>query len=178
MGILATEAALALAPGALRLGRTVAIDSFGTGAELLDFAQPDVVLLVQSTFERLDGRWGEFAAHFYERLFDLAPAVAPLFAHVDMASQQEMLMKVLSTAIGGLDNLDPLVPVLRQLGARHVAYGAQPSHYKQVGRALLEALEKFLGPDFTPEVHLAWMEIFGTLAREMIAGSQEAPHGG
>lgn len=89
-----------------------------------------------------------------------------------MATQKEMLMDVLATAIRGLDRFDDLVPTLHALGARHVGYGVRSSHYRTLGRVLLETLEEFLGPEFTPEVHLAWMEIYGALAREMLAGAR------
>jgi|GEM_PF-619633 len=178
LGVVATAAALRLAGGSLRLGAPVELSLFGPGAEVSDFERPDVNLLVQSTFEQLEGRWPEFASTFYERLFALDPNVEPLFSHVDMQAQRSMLMEVLATAIRGLDNLEALIPTLRDLGARHVAYGARNSHYKQVGRALIESLEQFLGAAFTPEVHLAWLEVYGALAREMIEGSREATRGG
>lgn len=162
----------------LRLGPRVDLRPSGHGAEVLDFARPDVHLLVQSTFESLDGRWNDFASSFYERLFALDPAVARLFEFTDMDAQRSMLMDVLATAIRGLDRFDELVPVLRELGGRHVAYGTKTSHYKQVGAALLGSLEEFLGSKFTPEVHLAWMEVYGAVAREMIAGSKAATAGG
>ncbi|MEM8950696.1 MAG: RNA degradosome polyphosphate kinase, partial [Pseudomonadota bacterium] len=41
--------------------------------------------------------------------------------------------------------IETLVPVLRDLGARHVEYGVEPEHYDYVGRALLDALEEALG---------------------------------
>jgi ferredoxin/hemoglobin-like flavoprotein len=178
VNVVATEAVLARHGSELRLGTKVELRPSGQGAEVVDFARPDVHMLVQSTFERLEGRWNEFASSFYDRLFALDPAIGRLFEFTDMEAQRGMLMEVLATAIRGLDRFDSLIPVLRELGGRHVAYGTKSSHYKQVGAALLATLEEFLGSEFTPEVHLAWMEVYGAVAREMIAGSKAATTGG
>ena len=40
-----------------------------------------------------------------------------------------MLLGALVLLRKSLRNLDPIVPKLRELGARHVAYGAVPEHY-------------------------------------------------
>jgi hemoglobin-like flavoprotein/class 3 adenylate cyclase len=178
LGVVSTGAALKLAAGTLKIGVPVELSVFGAGAEIVDFTRPDVNLLVQSTFERLEGRWPEFSTYFYDQLFSFDPNIEPLFSHVDMEVQRTMLGDVLTAAIRGLDQFEALIPTLRDLGARHVAYGARNNHYKLVGRALLDALEHFLGAEFTPEVHLAWLEVYGALAREMIDGSREAAAGG
>jgi serine/threonine protein kinase/ferredoxin/hemoglobin-like flavoprotein len=154
------------------IGKLVAVDGVGESAEVLDFKRPDVVFLVQSTFERVAPRADEVSAIFYERLFELHPPLAPLFDHVDMAVQRTMLMKMLAAAVRGLDHMESLVPILQDLGRRHVGYGTRPIHYKYVGQALIEALEQFFGADFTPEVHLAWLEIYSFIARNMIDGAR------
>jgi serine/threonine protein kinase/hemoglobin-like flavoprotein/class 3 adenylate cyclase len=149
---------------------------FGAAAqpmvEILDFATPDVVYLVQGSFESVTPRASEFAQAFYERLFEIYPESARLFEKTDMTAQRGMLMDVLQHAISSLQDFDKLVPTIQDLGRRHVGYGVTPQHYKYVGRALMETLERFLGPEFTPEVHVAWLEIYGTLARTMIEASQ------
>ncbi|MFO0560714.1 MAG: protein kinase [Polyangiales bacterium] len=136
--------------------------------EVYDFARPDVVFLVQSTFELLAPRAEEFGSTFYERLFEQYPPAQALFANTDMVTQRTMLLDVLAKVVKGFDRIDDLLPEVRDLGRRHISYGVQPLHYKHVGRALLDALEEFLGEHFTPEVHVAWMEMYAMLARTMI----------
>jgi hemoglobin-like flavoprotein/class 3 adenylate cyclase len=140
--------------------------------EILDFVKPDAVLIVQSTFERVAPRADEFARLFYDQLFESSSEIEALFDHVNMQVQRKMLMDVLGMAIRGLDNLDDLVPTLRELGRRHVGYGARVPHYKIVGEALFWALKQFLKGDFTPEVELAWREIYGIVAKTMIETSK------
>ena len=80
----------------------------------------------------------------------------------------------LAAAVRGLEDLPKLVPILEDLGRRHVGYGAKTSHYKAVGAALLWSLEQVLGDTFTPETHVAWLEIYGVVARTMLEGARKA----
>jgi hemoglobin-like flavoprotein len=109
---------------------------------------------------------------FYNRLFEIAPQVRALFPD-DLAEQKRKLMAMIATAVGGLHNLENLVPAVKALGARHVGYGAKAEHYAVVGEALLWTLERGLGEAFTPEVRHSWTKVYGTLAAVMQAGAAE-----
>jgi len=85
----------------------------------------------------------------------------------DMAEQRRKLMQMLTAAVKGLQRLDRLVPVLEDLGRRHIGYGVTDQHYDTVGAALLWTLEKGLGRAFTPEVKEAWAAVYGLLANTM-----------
>ena len=78
---------------------------------------------------------------------------------------------MIGAAVAGLNNLGALVPVLENLGKKHVEYRVEPSHYETVGTALLGTLEAGLGDDFTPEVKDAWTEVYGTMSSVMIKAS-------
>lgn len=61
-------------------------------------------------------------------------------------------LKVVTTigvAVKGLDNMDELVPVLKDLGTKHVKYGVLEEHYPLIFGGLLEALRAVLGPAST-----------------------------
>ena len=83
---------------------------------------------------------------------------------------------MISTAVGGLNNLNQLVPAVKTLGARHSGYGVTTEHYRLVGEALLWTLERGLGQDFTPEVCSAWAKVYHLLAATMQAGAAEVPN--
>ena len=70
-------------------------------------------------------------------------------------------MDTTNAAVEGLNNLAALVPVLENLGKRHVAYGVLPVHYEVVGQALLNTLEIGLSPsgNWTPQVKEAWGKV-------------------
>lgn len=129
---------------------------------------PEQVKLVQGSFSKVVPMAGQAAELFYDRLFEIAPSVKPLFKG-DLAEQKKKLIAMLATVVNGLDKLDTILPAASSLAKRHVGYGAQPEHYPVVGEALLWTLEKGLGEAWTPEVEDAWTEAYGTLSGFMIS---------
>lgn len=128
--------------------------------------------LVQDTFGRLEPFAPVVADLFYRRLFEVAPHLRPHFPS-DLADQNAKFMAMLSIAIANLGNAEEIAPVLRDLGRRHVAYGATRDDYEQVGQTLLWTIEQGLRTDFTPEVRSAWRAACTTLTSMMLAGATE-----
>ncbi|HBS42220.1 MAG TPA: hemin receptor [Oceanospirillales bacterium] len=124
------------------------------------------IAAVQNSFNKVAPIAATAAELFYGRLFELDPELRPLFKG-DMAKQGDKLMTTLAIAVRGLTNLDSIVPVVQQLGARHVGYGVKEKDYDTVGAALLWTLGQGLGDDFTPDVEAAWAEVYGLLATTM-----------
>jgi len=128
--------------------------------------------LVQESFSTQVEPIADAAASlFYARLFELNPDLRALFKS-DPAAQRRVLMTMLGAAIRGLDQLDTLVPVVENLGRRHVGYGVQDRDYDTVGQALLDALQQGLGEGFTPELRDAWAEAYTLLAGVMRNAAQ------
>ena len=158
-----------VASAALVAGLDVVTSELAEGfAEVVDFDKSDVVFLVQTSFDRLRSKAADFSEAFYSELFTSHPAAAPMFEHTDMDEQQRMLFDTLDFAVRGLDDFSKIETAVRELGARHVEYGVSRDDYRHVGRALVRTLEQHLAEDFTPEVELAWREIYSALARAMI----------
>ena len=80
---------------------------------------------LETSFDLLAPRGDELMDEFYARLFEAAPSVRPLFPD-DMKKQKTMLLGALVLLRKSLRDLDAIAPKLRELGARHVAYGAAP----------------------------------------------------
>jgi hemoglobin-like flavoprotein len=135
---------------------------------------PDQVKLVQQSFAKVVPISDQAAVIFYDRLFDIAPAVKPMFTG-DMAVQRGKLMAMLSAVVGGLGNLESILPAASALAIRHVSYGAKAEHYPVVGAALLWTLEKGLGAAWTPEVADAWTAAYTTLSGYMISEAYGRP---
>jgi hemoglobin-like flavoprotein len=133
---------------------------------------PHQIDLVQSSFAKVTPIADTAAVIFYDRLFEIAPEVRPLF-HGDMAEQRRKLMTTLGVVVNGLKNLDAVLPAARALAVRHVGYGVKASYYTPVGEALIFALDRGLGPDFTDEVRNAWLAAYGALSSVMIAAAYE-----
>ena len=123
-------------------------------------------VLVQESFAAVVPIADDAAVLFYRRLFELDPALQRMFRG-DMTEQRRKLMQMLTAAVKGLDRLDQLVPVVEDLGRRHVGYGVADAHYDTVGAALLWTLENGLGDAFTAEVKDAWVAVYGLLAGTM-----------
>jgi len=83
-------------------------------------------------------------------------------------------MSMINMAATSLDNLEVMIPALKNLGARHIDYGVVEEDYAVAAEALLWTLEKGLGDEFTPEVKLAWVEVYTVLYGIMMEGVQEA----
>jgi hemoglobin-like flavoprotein len=128
---------------------------------------------LETSFDLVAPRGDELMDEFYSRLFAAAPSVRPLFPD-DMKRQKTMLLGALVLLRKSLRDLDAIVPKLRELGARHVAYGARPEHYPVVGSVLIASLAAVAGDAWTPEYEQAWSEAFDVVAATMLAGAEEA----
>jgi hemoglobin-like flavoprotein len=138
----------------------------------LGFAEPDTIFLVQSSFDQIVPRALEFGERFYANLFETYPELRPLFRN-DLAAQTKMLVSILSSAVKGLNRMQEIVGGLRALGKRHPDYGVKRADYDKVGNTLIRTLEDFLGDEFTPELHHAWMTVYGMIAETMIEAAEE-----
>ena len=129
---------------------------------------------LETSFDLVAPRGDELMTAFYSRLFAAAPAVKPLFANTDMRKQKAMLLSALVLIRKSLRDLEPLVPKLHALGARHVAYGAKAAHYPVVGEVLIASMAEVAGPDWRDEYAVAWAEAYGVVAGAMMEGAAEA----
>lgn len=75
---------------------------------------------------------------------------------------------MLSYVIGKLDKLEDIIDEVSKLAQRHVKYGVEEEHYKQVGAALLWTLEKGLGDKWNAELKQAWTTCYELLSSAMI----------
>jgi hemoglobin-like flavoprotein len=135
---------------------------------------PDQVKLVQQSFAKVAPISDAAAVLFYDRLFDIAPKVRAMFP-TDMTEQRQKLMATLAVVVGGLGNLESILPAASALAKRHVSYGAKAEHYPVVGAALLWTLEKGLGEGWTADVADAWAAAYGTLSGFMISEAYGRP---
>jgi hemoglobin-like flavoprotein len=127
---------------------------------------PEQQALVHSTYAKVVPIAPQFAAWFYDRLFEIDPTAKPLFKG-DMAEQGRKLMATLAAVVEAIDHLNTVVPAVRKLGRQHRDYGVQPAQYDTVTSALLWTLQRALGDDFTPAVQTAWTEAYTILATSM-----------
>lgn len=82
-------------------------------------------------------------------------------------------MTMIGGAVNLLDQPEAPIPVVQSLGRRHVGYGVEDHQYETVGAALLWALEKGLGADFTVDVEQAWAATYEVLSNTMKAAAND-----
>jgi hemoglobin-like flavoprotein len=175
--ILVSESVVAHLPAALRLGSPIKAPLKGRAESIIlypceGFSEPDTILLVQSSFDRVSARSREFGERFYANLFKANPELRPLFVN-DLTAQTKMLVSMLSSLVKGLNRMDEIQGGLRELGKRHRDYKVARTDYDKLSRALLWTLEEFLGDDLTPEIRHAWITVYGMIAETMIDAAED-----
>lgn len=131
------------------------------------------IAIVQSTWKLVEPIAPKAAELFYTNLFVADPNLRSLFKG-DMTKQGDKLMQMIGLAVDKLNDLDALVPVLRDLGTRHKSYGVKDADYDTVAGALLKTLGQGLGSNFTPEVKDAWSAVYKTMATVMTQAAKKA----
>ncbi len=130
--------------------------------------------LIQSSYSIVKAQADEFTESFYQILFDKYPSVRPLFSNTDMKKQKKKLIESLDLVLVNVHNPQAFRSILIDLGQRHVKYGAVLTDYPLVGDALLQALEKHLGQDWTPDLKHAWSLAYQNIANTMAEGAKSA----
>ena len=128
---------------------------------------------VQESFAMIAPDRDQVARMFYDRLFEQDPALRPMFTS-DLAEQRRKLMTALKLTVHSLDRIGGMVPVLRDLGVRHVIYGVKDEDYDTVGAALIWTLEQGLGEAFTEELKQSWIAAYTLIADTMLEGAHIA----
>ena len=94
-----------------------------------------------------------------------------MFKGTNLNEQIRKLTTMIDLIVHWLDLPERLVPVLKQLGARHNTYGVQEDHYGKVATALIGTFEEVLGDQFTPELRSAWTEAYLLISSLMRRGA-------
>jgi hemoglobin-like flavoprotein len=131
----------------------------------------DECRLVQASFVQIESIADDVAALFYRRLFELNPALFPLFK-TGIEQQGTRFMEKLAVAVTGLEDLASIASLVQTLGRNHAGYGVQATDYETAREALLWALEEGLGPAFNSELRSAWSAAIETLSTEMIRAAE------
>lgn len=128
----------------------------------------DAVARVQAHFDRLSTRG--LAERFYRRLFETAPHLRALFPS-DLSALEAHFEEVLASVISQLGRMTAVDTDLRNLGARHMSYGAQPRHYTLVRDVLLCTLEEHSRGDWSDAIARDWRLAIGAIMAPMLRGA-------
>jgi NAD(P)H-flavin reductase len=130
-----------------------------------------LAVLLKESWSHVEDRADDMATYFYARIFHDAPDLRELFP-VAMTEQRSRMLVALSLILQSVDDPDRLDRVLRRLGRDHRKYGIAPEHYGTVGSALLEALRRYSGHQWSVEYDQAWRDAYDAIAGKMLMGSE------
>jgi hemoglobin-like flavoprotein len=88
--------------------------------EISEETQKEYFKIVQDTWKMVEPIRLQAADIFYEKMFSTNENVAKLFSKTNMTEQKDKLTKSIGFAVGKLDDLASLVPVLEQMGVKYV----------------------------------------------------------
>ncbi|MCU9614571.1 NO-inducible flavohemoprotein [Caldibacillus lycopersici] len=142
--------------------------------------------IIKSTVPVLEKHGKDITTHFYQMMFQNHPELLNIFNHANQRQgrQQTALANAVYAAAAHIDNLEAIIPVVKQIGQKHRALGILPEHYPIVGENLLKAIKDVLGDAATDDIINAWAEAYGVIAdafigieKEMYREAKEQPGG-
>ncbi|MBS2967399.1 NO-inducible flavohemoprotein [Metabacillus sp. KIGAM252] len=131
--------------------------------------------IVKSTVPVLIQHGTAITSCFYKNMFHDHPELLNLFnqSNQKQGRQQKALAQAVLAAAANIDNLEVILPVVKQVGHKHRSLGVKKEHYPIVGKYLLEAMKEVLGDQATDEVISAWGEAYGVIAGVFIGEEEE-----
>ncbi|WP_043930367.1 NO-inducible flavohemoprotein [Bacillus sp. EB01] len=131
--------------------------------------------IIKSTVPVLEVHGEAITTKFYQMMFTDHPELLNIFNHANQKQnrQQKALAATVYAAAKYIDNLEAIIPVVKQIGHKHRSLGIKPEHYPIVGKYLLLAIKDVLGEAATDEIINAWAEAYGVIADAFISVEAE-----
>ncbi len=143
---------------------------------LLDSKTVDII---KSTVPVLE-KYGEtITTRFYQLMFADHPELLNIFNHANQKQgrQQKALAGTVYAAAMYIDNLEAILPVVKQIAHKHRSLGIKPEHYPIVGKYLLLAIKDVLADAATDEIIQAWGQAYNVIADAFIGVEAEMYEG-
>src|SRR5690606_24875343 len=110
---------------------------------------------------------------FYPAMFEAHPELLNVFNRANQAVGEQPKALAASVVAFAVQLIAPdapdFSPVMRRIAHKHVSLGIKARDYTIVGKHLLDAVGTVLGEAITPEVRLAWDEVYWLFACSLIA---------
>lgn len=131
---------------------------------------PFTIEIIKSTVPVLQIHGKTITTAFYSMLFENHPELLNIFNHANQrqGKQQTALANAVIAAAANIDQLENILPVVKQIAEKHRALGVLPEHYPIVGETLLSAIQQVLGDAATPEIIGAWAKAYDVIADAFI----------
>ena len=136
------------------------------------------IALVKATVPVLEQHGETLTRHFYRRMFEKNPEVAPLFnpANQSQGTQQKALAAAICSYAANIDNLEVLGGAVELIAQKHASLQIQAEQYPIVGENLLASIREVLKDVATDEIIDAWGEAYQFLADILIGRERQIYH--
>ncbi|MEH7305135.1 NO-inducible flavohemoprotein [Neobacillus drentensis] len=131
--------------------------------------------IIKSTVPVLEKHGEAITTRFYQLMFGNHPELLNIFNHANQKQgrQQKALAGTVYAAAMYIDNLEAILPVVKQIAQKHRSLGILPEHYPIVGKHLLLAIKDVLGDAATDEIIDAWSNAYNVIADVFISVEAE-----
>ncbi|RKQ32995.1 NO-inducible flavohemoprotein [Oceanobacillus halophilus] len=130
---------------------------------------------VKSTVPVLQEYGTVITKRFYQMMFENHPELKNIFNQTNQrkGEQPKALANTVLAAALHIDNLEAILPVVKQIAHKHRSLNIKPEHYPIVGENLLAAIKDVLGDAATDEIISAWADAYGVIADVFISVEKE-----
>lgn len=115
----------------------------------------------------------EITSVFYPAMFAAHPELLRVFNQANQAVGEQPKALAASVVAFAVQLIDPgapdFSPVMRRIAHKHVSLGIKAREYTIVGTHLMDAVGTVLGDAITPEVRMAWEEVYWLFGTTLIA---------
>ncbi|SDY25407.1 nitric oxide dioxygenase [Evansella caseinilytica] len=131
--------------------------------------------IVKSTAPVLAQHGESITKRFYEMMFANHPELLNVFNHANQkqGKQPRALANTVYAAAQHIDNLEAILPVVKQIAHKHRSLEIKADQYPIVGKHLLLAIKDVLGDAATDEIIDAWGKAYGVIADVFIQVERE-----
>ncbi|WP_100334181.1 NO-inducible flavohemoprotein [Bacillus alkalisoli] len=131
--------------------------------------------IVKSTVPVLAEHGEAITKRFYEMMFMNHPELLNVFNHANQkqGKQPRALANTVYAAAQYIENLEAIIPVVKQIAHKHRSLEIKAEQYPIVGKHLLLAIKDVLGEAATDEIIDAWGKAYGVIADVFIQVEKE-----
>ncbi|MEU5842400.1 globin domain-containing protein [Rhodococcus sp. NPDC047139] len=128
--------------------------------------------IVEATLPAVGAEIGTISRVFYSKLFRALPSLKDTFNRTNQANgdQQRALAASVASFASLLLTEEPadIDPIMERIAAKHASLGVRSAHYEIVRTHLFAAIAEVLGEAVTPQVAIAWHEVYTLMANSLV----------
>lgn len=127
--------------------------------------------IILETVPVLQEKGTEITSKFYNRMFNQHPELRNMFNQTNQKKgfQSTALAQSVLAAAVNIEDLTPILPIVKEIAYKHCALDVRPEHYPIVGENLLAAIQEVTGLDADHTIIQTWGKAYGDIADAFIS---------